>query len=403
MADIFCYRARDYTGRAVTGEIEAESRSDAAVALREKNYVIVDISEKTGRSKKTVPFFAAGVGAKDLSVYCRQFATMTETGVPLVDCLSILGRQTENRRLKAASGAIIKDLHRGCTLAESLQKHTGVFPAAFVKMVEAGESGGMLEQVFEWLSEQYEKEFAFREKIKAAAAYPAFVLSVTFAVAVIFLVAVVPGFFTVFQDLKVTVPFYTRVVFFVSGFASKYWHLLLLLPLVSFFLLVQFKQVIFKQAGIDQIVFKMPVAGGLMKKIVIAQFLRTFCTLLRGGIPVLGALEVAKKSSSSSVIVKVLDDAQNGIREGQGLSGQLEKSGFFPPLVTGMIAVGEQTGAMDRLLEKVALYYEKEVEYAASSLSSVLEPLLVLGAGIVVGFVVISIMVPMFNMVSSIR
>lgn len=405
MVRVFAYKVRDQAGKPIAGQIEAEGRTAAVTALRKQNYIIIDIWEKVeaGMEIKAGSPMARKVGVKELSIYCRQFSTMVEAGVPLINCLYILCRQAENRRLKAANESIIRELQRGSTLAESLSKRPDVFPDIFVNLVEAGETGGILDQALERLAEHFEKEYELREKIKAAVTYPAFVLAVSVLVVGILLIVVMPNFLSVLQDLKVALPLSTRIVLSISSLTRHYWYLVLGFTLAAIILANRLKATRYKRAQLDGMILSIPVFGILLKKIIISRFCRTLSALIRSGVPILTALEVVKKTSGNTLVEKALVQVQEAIRDGHGIAETLGKSSFFPPMVTRMIAVGEQTGSLDRLLEKAAVFYEKEVEFSTVRLSSVLEPVLMLCTGAIVGFVVISIMLPMFDMITSIR
>lgn len=405
MARVYAYKVRDMTGKAITGQIEADGRAMAAAALRQENYIIIDIWDRPEAKRviKAGSFMARNVGVKQLAVYCRQFATMVEAGVPLINCLSILSRQAENKRLKAANESIIQELQKGTTLTESLRKYPNVFPGIFVNMVEAGEAGGVLDKMLERLAEHFEKEFEMRERIKSALTYPAFVLSVSVLVMGVLMVVVMPNFLKILQDMKVPLPLSTRIVFGISNFIRHYWYLLLAFIPCIVFLASWLRSIKFKKAELDKLALKMPIFGSLFKKIIISRFSRTLCMLSRSGVPILNSLEVVKNASGNALMERALAKAQEAIRNGHSIAEPLDKSGFFPAMVTRMIAVGEQTGSLDRMLEKVAIFYEKEVESITARLSSILEPVLMLITGGIVGFVVVSIMLPMFSIITSIN
>lgn len=398
----FLFKARDLAGRAVKGQVEAESISAAAGILHGNNYIVIDILPKHKRLKKDWILAGQKIGVRDLSIYCRQFSTMIEAGVPLINCLSILSTQSENRRLKGASMEIILELQRGSTLAQALRNRQDIFPVIFVNMIEAGETGGILAQVLLWLAEHFEKEFALKEKIKTAMTYPAMVMAVSFMVIMILLMVIVPNFINIFQDLHVPVPMTTSVVFSFSTFTRQYWYIFLILLFLTAVLVRHLRNVRYKQEC-DRIVFKVPVFGSLVRKIAISQFSRTFFLLIRSGVPIITSLEAVKKASDNTVLKTALAQAQDSIRGGDCIAAPLEKSGFFPPLVTGMISVGEQAGTLEILLEKVAVFYEREVESEAARLSSIVEPVFILGTGAVVGLMVVSIMLPILDIISSVR
>lgn len=405
MPQRFSYKARNQSGKLVTGKVEAENRNKAITLLRERRFFVVEIREipAGGVSLSLNKIFQKKVSTRELSVICRQFATMTQAGIPILQSLNILTQQCDNKMLKETLKKVTENLEGGMSLAESLRSFPKVFPQILISMVEAGEVGGVLDQVLERLAINFEKEHDLKEKVKSAMTYPAVVVVVAVLTIAALLIFVVPNFVTMLTDMQAPIPPATQIIILISDFLKKFWYIVLFLVAGT---VVGYKQAIKLEKGKevrDQVVLKLPIVGPIIKKTIISRFCRSLGTLLKSGVPVLSALEVVKNIAGNYAVIKSIKEAENSIKVGQSISLPLQKSGIFPPMVTSMMAIGEETGSVDTLLEKIADFYEREVEELVSRLSSMLEPVLIVGMGGVVGFIILSIMLPMFSVIDHVK
>jgi type IV pilus assembly protein PilC len=405
MAQNFAYKARNPAGKLVTGKIEAENRSRAIAQLRDRRLFVVALKEAppAGPGIKLDELFQKKVGGRDLAVMCRQFATMVQAGVPLLQTIRIISQQCDNKTLQNTMKKVGGNLEGGMSLTESLKPYPQVFPSLFTSMVEAGEVGGDLENVLERLAVNFEKEHDMREKVKSAMTYPTVVLVVAVLAVVALLIFVLPSMTKMLIDMKVPLPVTTKVIMGVSDFLKTYWYIVLALAVA---LASGCKAGVKTARGKkmkDAVVLKLPVMGPLVQKVIISRFCRSLGTLLKSGVPVLQALEVVKNIVDNHAVNMDLKEAERSIKEGQSFAEPLLRGRVFPPMVSTMMLIGEETGMVDTLLEKVADFYENEVDAMVSRLSSMLEPVLLVGMGVVVGFILISIMVPMFTVMDSVK
>jgi len=401
LAATFTYKARDGRGGPVNGRVEAETAAAAADLLRARGYFVVKLEEtapvNTGLNRE-IKLFQPKVKAKDLAIFCRQFATMLGAGMTIIASLRVLSQQAENQRLRAALTEIIASLEQGHSLFDAVKEHQQVFPAIFINMAEAGEVGGVLEEIMERLAEHFERESDTEEKVRSAMTYPLVVLGIA-VVAVVFLLAfVLPVFADMLTGLGAELPLPTRIVLGVSAFFQAYWYLLLVFAAALAGALRYYLATGPGSLWWDGVKLKAPVFGDLNRKMAVSRFSRTLGTLVRGGVPILRALDVTKNTAGNQVIARAVERARNNIREGEAMAPPLAATGVFPVMVTEMIAVGEETGALDTLLEKISFFYDREVEATTARLSSLIEPFMIVGLGLVVGFIVISIMLPIFSM-----
>jgi type IV pilus assembly protein PilC len=402
----FSYKARSASGRLFTGKVEAENRYKAAALLRERRLFVVELKESASGAAVSFDlnrYFQQKVTTRELAVMCRQLATMVKSGVPILQSLNILYQQCDNKTLKETLQKVTGLLEGGKSLTEALKAHPKVFPQIFISMIEAGEVSGALDQVLERLAVNFEKEHDLKEKVKSAMTYPAVVVVVAVLAVIALMVLVVPTFVNMLQDMNAPIPFTTQSIILTSGFLKNYWYLCLLMMVG---VIAGYKQAVKTGQGKkvrDSLVLKLPIFGPVLQKIIISRFCRSLSTLLKSGVPVLQSLEVVKNIAGNYAVIKSIEDAENSIKKGQSISLPLQKSGVFPPMVTRMISIGEETGSIDALLEKIADFYEREVEDVVSRLSSMLEPVLIVGMGGVVGFIILSIMLPMFSVINSVE
>ncbi|WP_243174895.1 type II secretion system F family protein [Desulfofundulus sp. TPOSR] len=396
---VYAYRARDLTGKVVSGRLEASGPREAARILQGQRLIPVQIRAVRGGVNLTMrlPSFRRGVRLRELALFCRQLSTLVSAGVPLVGAMRILELQVEGRVLKEVVRGVTARLEQGHSLAESFGAYPSVFPEIFISMVEAGEVGGVLDEVLESLAGHFEREHEVREKVKSALTYPTMVLGFAVVILTFVLTFVLPPIINTIQNLGVPLPLPTRVVMGASRLVGRYWYILPLFPLAAAFGFQRLRASPRGREMWDRLVLKMPVFGPVLKKIIIARFARTLAAMLKGGVPIIQALEVVKKTAGNQVVAAGVARAQESVREGQGLAGPLEESGIFPPLVIRMIAVGEETGSLDALLVRIGAFYDQEVNITVGRLSSVLEPVLIVFLGGIVGFIVLSVLLPMFT------
>lgn len=403
MAKTFAYRARDSAGKLLTGTIVADSQSAVAAFIREKGYYVTNIREKEERGLFKYSFNRyRRVSLKDLALLCRQFATMSEAGLSFVNCVNILQQQTGNAKLKAALQDIDRKIREGSSLTQAMANYPDVFPDIMRGLIEAGELGGALDTILDRLAMHFEKEYKMNEKVKSAMTYPAVVMTMAVLVVIFVLTFVLPTFMKLFEGSKIQLPLPTRILLAVSGFIQDFWPFLLLLlgaVAAAFWFMYQKPRV---KMQLDRLVLRLPVFGLLTRKVVIARFSRTMGTLLRGGMPILNALEVAKKTTGNISMMKALASAQNSVRQGLGLSAPLSASNLFTPMMVQMVAIGEESGELDKMLDKVADFYESDVDDMVSRLSSLIEPVMIAVLGVIVGTIIISIVLPMFDAVTAV-
>jgi type IV pilus assembly protein PilC len=402
VAKTFAYRAKDRNGEVLTGSILAENESAVAIHIREKGYFITQIKEEN-RVSSFNAFIdnLRSISLKEISIVCRLFATMIDAGLPLLSSLNVLIEQTDNPRIKKALQDVYKKVKEGETLSHSLGDHPSIFPNLMVNMVEAGEVGGVLDTVLNRLASHFEKEHKMNEKIKSALTYPT-VVSIMAVLSVVFILTfVLPTFVQMFDNMKMELPLLTRILLAISSILRNYAPVLIFLMVAGAYgLKIAYQREQTKQM-IDALALRIPVVGMLSRKIGIARFSRTLSTLLHGGVPIITSLEVVQKTIGNLSMMKALEQAQSGIKEGMGLASTLAQSKVFTPMVVQMVAIGEESGALDKMLEKIADFYESDVDDVVSRLSSIIEPVIIGVLGVVIGLIVIAIMIPMFDVIAN--
>lgn len=398
MPQLFAYKARNLSGKLLTGKIEAESRDAAIAQLRNKNYYVVQINTAMDFKLDLDKLLNLKIKVKDLAVFCRQAATMIEAGIPLLQCLNILTQQTESKKLREILKAVVMDIENGKSLSEAFRIHQRYLPGIFIDMLTAGEVSGTLDQAMDRLANQFEKDHELKEKIKSAMTYPLVIGAFAFLAMVILLVVVVPIFVEIFEQVGAELPLPTRIMLGVSKACTNFWYLILPAPLLLYFGLKSFAATDRGKVITDRLLLKLPVYGKLTQKTITARFARTLATLLKSGVPLMQSLETVENVVGNTQVTKIIKAARENIKEGENMSPILLNASFFPPMAVNMIAIGEESGALDALLEKVAIYYEQEVETLVAKLSSVIEPLMIAGVGIMVGFIAVSIYLPLFGL-----
>lgn len=399
----FAYTAVDPSGRSVKGKIDADNQQLVLTKLHEQKYHVLEIRE----SAKGIALFAGMNKYKKLKlttlvVFSRQFATMIDAGISIIKCLDILESQTKDEVLKPVIGQAMRDVKSGMSLTDAFAKHTNVFSKLYVNMIRAAELGGVLDTVLDRLAGFLETEMDIRTKIKSAMMYPIIVLIFSFFMICALFLFVLPKFKEIFTSMDVEMPPATRLLFDGSALFQSYWYIPLGLIVGSIALVRAMQKKPEGRYKIDLIKLKAPIVGEIVQKMAISRFSRTFGTLVSSGVPMMRALEIVGETAGNSVIAKAVDTARESVREGQKISAPLEASGMFPTMVTHMIDVGEETGRLSEMLIKVSDFYDREVDAAVKGLTSMIEPLLIVFMGVVVGFIAISVMGPIFKLVSSI-
>jgi len=382
------------------GTLAAESREVAIANLRRQQIIVTAVTE---RGKEfALPKFGGSVPRKTIAIFTRQFSVMIDAGLPLVQCLEILGSQQDNRTFQKVLFQVRQDVESGSTLADALRKHPKVYDNLFCNMVAAGEAGGILDTILQRLSQYIEKVVKLRGAIRSALIYPVAVLVIAVGVVWVILTWVIPVFADLFIGLGATLPLPTRIVIGLSNFLSAWWWLILLMLGAGIFAVVQYRRTHNGRRVTDMILLKVPVIGMLLRKIAVARFCRTLGTLVSSGVPILEGLEITARTSGNAVVEDAIMATRKSVEEGKTISEPLKQTDVFPPMVVQMIAVGEQTGALDTMLSKIADFYEDEVDEATQNLLALLEPVMILFLGIVIGGIVISMYMPMFDLVSKI-
>ncbi len=400
----FAYVGRDGAGQVVTGAIDGDTEVAAISRLQEMGYLITSLKRRATQPKvEDLLMRFQGVKLKDLTVFTRQLATMINAGLTIIASLAILQAQSTSQRLREILGKVRGEVEGGLPLSDSLGSHPEAFNQLYVNMVRAGETGGALDDVLGRLSTFLEKELALRQKVKSAMVYPILIASAAGGIVGFIVFFILPKFVNVFQDLGVPLPAPTRFLIWFTVTSRQYWYVYLLVFVVAVYGFRYYVGTPNGRVWFDGFKLRMPLFGPVNRNVVMARFCRTLGTLIHSGVPILHALDVVSKATSNVVLIKALDAVRTSIREGETISGPLQASGIFPPMVVQMVAVGERTGALDSMLAKVADFYDTEVEYAVAALTSVLEPMLIMVMGGIVGFIVISFYLPLFTLVGAIK
>ena len=394
------WKGKNKMGKAQEGVLTADSKDAVIATLRRQQVMVSGVTEKG--KELAIPKFGGGVKQKEIAIFTRQFSVMIDAGLPLVQCLEILGSQQKNRVFQKVLFQVRQDVESGSSLADSLRKHPKVFNDLFCNMIEAGESGGILDTILQRLSTYIEKSVKLKAAVSSAMIYPVAVITIAIGVVTIILWKVIPTFAILFEGLGATLPLPTRITIAASNFLGRFMPVIVLgMGAVAFFLHRYYKT--YKgRRQIDALTLKTPVLGELVRKIAVARFCRTLGTLIQSGVPILEALAITARTAGNSIIEDAIMATRKSIEEGKTISGPLEETGVFPSMVVQMISVGEQTGALDVMLSKIADFYEDEVDTAVDNLMALLEPIMILFLGIMIGGIVISMYMPMFSLLSKI-
>ena len=395
---VYTYRGVNRAGATVAGERVAESKNELAAALRREQINVSKLSEK-GR-EFNIPTFGTGVEEKELAIFTRQFSVMIDAGLPLVQCLEILAGQQENKTFQKMLNSVRASVEGGTTLSAAMKQHEKVFDALYYNMVEAGETGGILDTILQRLSTYIEKNVKLKRAVKSAMIYPIAVLGIAASVIILLLWKVVPIFITLFNGLDVDLPLPTRIVIGLSHFVGSIYGLLILVFFVGGVFALKFWYGTPQgRMVLDTLLLKVPVIGNVLRKIAVARFTRTLGTLISSGVPILEGLDITARTSGNAVVEKAISQTRKAVEAGRSLVDPLKETDVFPGMVTQMIGVGEQTGAMDAMLQKIADFYEDEVDAAVKDMLTAIEPIMIVVLGVVVGGVVISMYLPLFSLI----
>ena len=404
MAMVFEWSGKTSRGLVESGEMSANSKDEVFAQLRKRNIVPTIVKQKEKKSSLAGMSFGGGVKDKDIVIFTRQFATMIDAGLPLVQALEILSTQVENKFLGKTLETIKNDVEAGSTYAEALKKHPKAFTDLYANMVAAGESGGILDTILNRLAAYIEKAMKLKKKVKGAMIYPLVVSSIAVICIAVIMIFVVPTFAKMFTQMGGTLPLPTLFVMKMSNFLAGMGGLLSGLTIVAFIIaLKQVRKTEKGQAVTDRIMLKLPIFGILLKKVAVAKFTRTLGTLISSGVPILDGLEITAKTAGNKVIEYAVLDIRQAVSEGKTLAEPLMKAKVFPPMVTHMISVGEATGALDSMMNKIADFYDDEVDDAVNNLTAMMEPMLMVFLGGSVGFIVIAMYLPIFKLITLIK
>lgn len=391
----FMYTARDAKGELKSATVEAPNREEAISQLKKQRLNVIKIDES---AKKKRP---GKVGMRDIVIFTRQFSTMINSGLPLVQAMSILAEQSENPSLREITKQVVFDVESGNTVADALRKHPGAFSELYVNMVAAGEAGGILDTILMRLAVFMEKNDALVRKVKGAMIYPGVIVTVAVGAITVLLIFVIPTFQRMFAEVGIALPLPTRIVIGMSQALQSYWYIAIGAVAGLVWLVKRYYATSAGKLAIDRMLLKMPVLGDVLRKSAVSRFTRTLGTLIGSGVSILDGLEITAKTSGNRVIQDAIMESRASIAGGETISAPLKKSQVFPPMVISMINVGEQTGGLDEMLSKIADFYDEEVDAAVSGLLALMEPVMIVFLGVVVGGMVVAMYLPIFDMVNA--
>jgi type IV pilus assembly protein PilC len=403
MPTTYDYKVRDRSGNLITGQLVGDSETLVLQKLREQGMTPVQVKKANAGLKFEINLRPGRVKLKDLAVFCRQFATMVNSGLPILRALAILADQTTNKELAKVLVVVRTDVEQGASFSGALQKHPKAFNDLFVAMVKAGETGGVLDDVLLELADMIEEEVELRRRIKSAMTYPVVVVILVLLIMAAMLLFIVPQFETIYASLDSKLPLPTRVLLGMSTILRKYWFIVIIAAIAGRWGFNRFKATPAGRLRVDSLKIKVPVFGPLFHKVALARFSSTFGMLLKAGVPILQAMDIVKDTVNNKVIAQAVDDVKLSIREGESIAKPLGRHAVFPPMVVQMLAVGEETGAVDTMLSKVAQFYNQEVQATVDALTSLIEPLLIAFVGAGVGAAVVALYMPMFNIINLIK
>lgn len=398
----FRYKARNLKGVLVSGVIDADTPKDVLKELKIKNIFPIQIKEDV-KSKDISFNFSQGVKLSDLSIFLRQFATLLNAGISISNALDVLIKQTANKKLREALSDMNENVKKGKSLSECMKAHDTIFPDILINMIEAGEVSGTIDRILDRMATYFEKENSINQKVKTALTYPAVVSVVALCVVIFMLSYVLPTFVNLFKAAGAVLPLPTRILLGVSFAITHFWYYLIAIIFLLYFLFRSYANTKEGRRLFDGIKLKLPIFGTVIKKVITSRFTRTLGILLASGIPVIQAMQVVENVVGNKVVEEGLKEAEEGMKQGKGLAKPLEDIGIFQPMVINMIAVGEESGMLDSLLDRTANFFDKEVDDAVTRMTTLLEPVIIVALAVVVGFIIISIVMPMFKMYNTLK
>jgi type IV pilus assembly protein PilC len=398
---LFEYTARNPTnGQIQKGQVDLASKEEVTAFLRKQRMMMVSVRE----APKPIKFsFGNSIKTRDIVIFTRQFATMINAGLPLVQSLDILAKQTENAALKEVVRQVVFDVEAGNTLADAFRKHPKAFTDLYVNMIAAGEAGGILDTILLRLATFMEKNDALVRKVKGAMVYPVVIMSVAVIAITVLLIFVIPTFQSMFASVNLVLPLPTRIVIGASNFLTSFWWAIVGVIALAVFAVKRYYATSSGRKTLDTLLINSPVLGDVIRKSAVSRFTRTLGTLVSSGVAILDGLEITAKTAGNRVIHDAVMESRASIAGGDTIAGPLERSKVFPPMVVSMIAVGEQTGGLDEMLSKIADFYDEEVDVAVSALLSLMEPMMIVILGVVVGGMVIAMYLPIFDMMNAVQ
>lgn len=391
----FKYTAKDAQGKTLSAVIESKDTESLVLVLRQKGLVPLSIEETKNVPKNSIS--KTKIKLDELVIFSRQLATMVDSGIPLVQALDVLSEQNQKTGFQKVVCALRDNIETGSSLSDALARHPQVFSALFVNMVRAGETSGMLDTILERLANYLEKVNILQHKVTSSLTYPILIISMAIIITSVLILKVVPTFKGIFETLGGELPKITQILIAFSDFARKNAPLVIVGLFLCSFLFTKLTHTELGRKYIDKITLRLPIIGGLLRKIAIARFSRTLSTLVKSGVPILTSLQIVGKTSGNKVVEEAVEHVRTSIREGENISGPLAKSGVFPPMVTRMIEVGEQTGELEKMLSKIADFYEEQVDTAVTGLTSLIEPIVILFLGLIIGGIVAAMFLPIFK------
>ena len=405
MVAVYKYKAIDNTGRPIEAEFHANTKDEVLSMLREKGYtpVKIELQEQKSKDVGDIGIFQKKVKIKDISVFCKQLYTMLNAGMPLSNALDVLADQTENKVLRLTTKDVYSQVQTGAVLSQAMKKHKKIFPNLLITMVEAGEMTGNLDNVLAKMSEHYEKENKINSKIKGAMVYPA-VLSVAAVAVVIFLLTfIMPTFTGMFTSSGVELPLPTRILMAISDAIKNYWYIFIAVIGAIVFGINRYGKTETGKRQFDNLKLRIPVVGSSVTKIATSRFTRTLSTLMASGIPIVPAMEAAANVTNNQIVIDGMKKVIEDVKKGLSISYLLKTMHFFPPMVISMVGIGEESGSLEEMLSKTADYYDEELDASIQKMLALLEPLLIVFMGVIVGFIVISMMLPIFDLSTTVQ
>ncbi len=394
----FTYTARSFSGDLRTATLEASSRDDVIAQLRRRRLSVVKLDEVTAKKPRR-----GHIKMRDVVIFTRQFSTMINAGLPLVQALTILADQSQNKVLSDITRNVVFDVESGNTVADAMGKHPQAFSPLYVNMVAAGEAGGILDTILMRLATFMEKNDALVRKVKGAMIYPSVIMGVAGIAVTVLLIFVIPVFENLFSSAGLALPLPTRAVMAMSRFLKGYWYLIIAFAAAAWFAYKRYAATPDGRLRIDRLLLRVPVLGDVLRKSAVSRFTRTLGTLVSSGVSILDGLEITARTAGNRVVQDAIMESRSSIAGGDTIAAPLKKSGVFPPMVISMISVGEQTGGLDEMLSKVADFYDDEVDAAVGNLLSLLEPMMIVFLGVVVGGMVVSMYLPIFDMINAVQ